>query len=280
MQGRFNLNNLGHVGTDGKPDPQPLAQFQRLLVSVGLEPKWAGMARDWIDADDQPGDPDGAEDQIYTSQTPPYRTANYPMMSPTELMNLPGFGADRYRKIAPYVTALPTATATINICTAPALVIESLADQLRGEYSGSPEILANGRKEGCFPDSTTLGNVVGGSAAVSTMRKLLRGNQHLFQVDYTHHARHYGVHLVQSFAGGPRWQGNAPAAHVRNDLKNHAEYIIATTPGCRLRRHGVVDHRRRRGTYGGPAARPAEPRRRGGPFRQGGRARCPPPRSC
>ena len=32
------------------------------------------------------------------------------MMRPTELMNMPGFGADRYRKIAPYVTALPTAT--------------------------------------------------------------------------------------------------------------------------------------------------------------------------
>ncbi len=29
------------------------------------------------------------------------------MTSPAELMNLPGFGADRYRKIAPYVTALP-----------------------------------------------------------------------------------------------------------------------------------------------------------------------------
>ena len=59
------------------------------------------------------------------------------MMSPSELMNMPGFGADRYRKIAPYVTALPTATAKINICTAPALVLESLADNLSGEYSRS-----------------------------------------------------------------------------------------------------------------------------------------------
>ena len=53
---------------------------------------------------------------IYTSQKPPYRTGNWPMMSPSELMNLPGFGADRYRKIAPYVTALPAApSAKINI---------------------------------------------------------------------------------------------------------------------------------------------------------------------
>jgi general secretion pathway protein K len=173
MQGRFNLNNLGHVtqgaalqGTAGATiqDAEYLAQFQRLLQLVGLEPKWAGIARDWIDADDIPGNPDGAEDQVYTSQTPPYRTGNWPMMSPTELMNLPGFGADRYRKIEPYVTALPTAQSSINICTAPAPVLESLADNLNGEYSA--ETLANGRKSGCFPDKVAFGNILGKSAGL------------------------------------------------------------------------------------------------------------------
>ena len=159
MQGRFNLNNLAHVGSQAATqDPQPLEQFQRLLVLVKLEPKWAGLARDWIDADDIPGSPDGAEDQIYTSQIPPYRTGNWPMMSPSELMNLPGFGADRYRKIAPYVTALPTATATINICTASAPVLESLTPKSEGY---TPEVLANGRKTGCFPDPQSFGNILG-----------------------------------------------------------------------------------------------------------------------
>ena len=69
MQGRFNLNNLAHVIQSSAPagsagaagaqgliqDPQPLEQFKRLLVSVNLEPKWADIARDWIDADDTPG---------------------------------------------------------------------------------------------------------------------------------------------------------------------------------------------------------------------------------
>ena len=202
MQGRFNLNSLARViqgsgpagsgtgvggpstggpsaggsttigntnnGTQGPvQDPQPLEQFQRLLIAVGLEPKWAAIARDWIDADDIPGSPDGAEDSIYTSQTPPYRTGNWPMMSPTELMNLPGFGADRYRKIAPFVTALPSAILPINICTAPSEVLESLAPSLNGEYS--PQVLAAGRKTGCFPDSNTFKTVVGaqGIAAIS-----------------------------------------------------------------------------------------------------------------
>jgi general secretion pathway protein K len=95
MQGRFNLNNLARLGADGvTEDPVPLLQFQRLLTSVGVEPKWAGLARDWLDQDEAVGNPDGAEDSVYTSQTPPYRTGNWPMLSPTELMNLPGFGAD------------------------------------------------------------------------------------------------------------------------------------------------------------------------------------------
>ena len=164
MQGRFNLNNLGRVTAQGKQDPQPLLQFQRLLMSLGLEPKWAAIARDWIDADDIPGTPDGAEDAIYTAQTPPYRTGNWPMESTSELLNLPGFGADRYRKIAPYVTALPTASATINICTAPAFVLESLADNLSGEYSGNPEVLVNSRKAGCFPEPAAFGNILGKNA--------------------------------------------------------------------------------------------------------------------
>jgi general secretion pathway protein K len=191
MQGRFNLNTLARLATAGTPgagaaitpaqalgagpgnvrapaqveDPQPLAQFTRLLISVGLEPKWAGMARDWIDQDDIVSEPDGAEDSVYTSQTPPYRAGNWPMMSPTELMNLPGFGADRYRKIAPYVTALPTAQTQINICTAPALVLESFADSLSGEWSGNPAALAKGRLTGCFPDTKTFTAILATSGA-------------------------------------------------------------------------------------------------------------------
>jgi general secretion pathway protein K len=169
MRGRFNLNSLGHLITDTTKqqqvvqDPQPLAQFQRLLALVGVEPKWAAIARDWIDVDDTPGSPDGAEDQVYTSQVPPYRTGNYPMMSASELMNLPGFGADRYRKIAPYVTALPTAVPNINVCTASGPVLDSLMDNM-SEYSGSPQVLANGRKTGCFPDLPTMRRVLGPAA--------------------------------------------------------------------------------------------------------------------
>ena len=147
------MGPAGAAATAMVQDPQPLAQFRRLLVAVGLEPKWAGLVRDWIDADNAVTEPDGAEDSIYTSQNPPYRASNWPMTSPSELMNLPGFGADRYRKIAPYVTALPTATSKINICTAQPFVLESFADNLAGEWSGNPDQMTKARKIGCFPDA-------------------------------------------------------------------------------------------------------------------------------
>jgi general secretion pathway protein K len=175
MQGRFNLNNLAAPAPTGQGgaiipgaagtqyDPAPLAQFQRLLVSVALEPKWAGIARDWITSTDIPSSPDGAKDSIYTSQTPPYRTGEWPMTSPSELMNMPGFGADRYRKIAPYVTALPLlggVPVKVNVCTAPALVLESLAKNLNGEWSRSADLLTSERKTGCFPNLSTFQPIV------------------------------------------------------------------------------------------------------------------------
>jgi general secretion pathway protein K len=160
MQGRFNLNNLGHYqGTT--PDPVPLQQFQRLLVAVGVEPKWAQMAQDWIMANNTSGGVQAVTgDSVYMSQVPPYRSGQFPMTSPTELMNLPGFDYERYRKVAPYVTVLPDAMTTVNICTASAVVLESLADNLNGEL-GNAESLAAGRKTGCFPDMNTFKNIVG-----------------------------------------------------------------------------------------------------------------------
>ncbi len=83
LQGRFNLNNL--VDDQGQVVQESLAQFQRLLAALGLEPRLAGIAADWIDSDVEAAFPDGAEDAIYTGRLPPYRTANQPLTSVSEL---------------------------------------------------------------------------------------------------------------------------------------------------------------------------------------------------
>lgn len=150
LQGRFNLNLL--VNTDGTPNTGYINAFTNLLALLGLEPKWAGYLVDWIDADIQPTNPDGAEDSVYMGQTPPYRTANRYITSASELLALPGFGRDRYLRLAPYVTALPV-SALLNVCTAPGIVLDAFIGPGHSEFGADPNQLAQNRANatGCFP---------------------------------------------------------------------------------------------------------------------------------
>jgi general secretion pathway protein K len=146
-QGRFNLNNL--VNGDGTTNPDAVAVFANLLTTLGLEPSWAPMMADWIDSDTVPNNPDGAEDSVYLSQTPPYRAANMFITSASEILALPGFGRDRYLKLAPFITALPQGT-RINLCDAPIELLNALGPPGTTNWS-DPQNLAKSRAEGCSP---------------------------------------------------------------------------------------------------------------------------------
>ncbi len=150
MQGRFNLNNLVVADTVVEAD---VARFERLLVLVGASPRWARIMADWIDIDTVPGFPEGAEDGIYLSQNPPYRAANGPVTTTTEMMALPGMTRDEFERIRPYVAALAAGT-RINLCTAKAPVLAALVEG--GADFGEPELLAANRKDGCFPTRAVL----------------------------------------------------------------------------------------------------------------------------
>jgi general secretion pathway protein K len=157
LQGRFNLNNL--VFADGTTNPEGVKQLARILTALDLEPGWASMMADWIDDDTQPGFPDGAEDTVYTGQDPAYLAANMPITRPSELLALPGFGAERYAKLRPYVSALPVGT-TLNVCTAPGIVLDSLSENVR-EFGLNPDDLAKRRANGCFPTLEDLHGAFG-----------------------------------------------------------------------------------------------------------------------
>jgi general secretion pathway protein K len=113
MQARFNVNNL--VKADGTIDEVNLARFKLLLRLAGLDERWAGMLADWLDTDTVETFPDGAEDGVYISQVPPYRTAN----------------------------------GRINVCTASPLVLAAIVNG--GTDFGDAEALARNREGGCFP---------------------------------------------------------------------------------------------------------------------------------
>jgi len=149
LSGRFNLNSL--VNADGTVNQTTFAAFQQLLAYLEIEPKWAGYNVDWIDPDIVPQNPDGAEDSVYMGQSPPYRTPNMYITSASELLALPGFGRDRYKKLAPYVVALPI-DAKLNICTAPGMVLDAFTPGRR-EFSLDPAGLQKNRESAgaCFP---------------------------------------------------------------------------------------------------------------------------------
>jgi general secretion pathway protein K len=146
MQGRFNLNNL--LAADGSIDDASVERFARLLQLAGVDPRWAGMLADWLDADSVDRFPNGAEDGVYLGQVPPYRAANGPVSTTTELLALPGFSLEDFRRIAPHVAALPAGT-RVNLCTATPLVLASLAEA--GTDFGDAQALSRNRESGCFP---------------------------------------------------------------------------------------------------------------------------------
>ncbi len=127
MQARYNLNNL--VGADGRPSAPDMARFQRLLRALQLDSVLAQSLVDWIDPDSEKVSLDGAEDNDYLLRTPPYRAANAPLSSVSELRLIKGFTAEVVTRLIPFVCALPLRT-DININTAKAEVLMTLGDNI------------------------------------------------------------------------------------------------------------------------------------------------------
>jgi general secretion pathway protein K len=146
LQGRFNINNL--VDQNGEVDELALEQFRRLLIALELDPRIAGIAVDWIDANQEAGFPDGAEDAIYTGFIPAYRTPNLPITNATELAALDGVDRVSFDILSPHIVALPGRTG-INVNTATAAVLQSLDENLS---ASDVESLISERENGGFAD--------------------------------------------------------------------------------------------------------------------------------
>jgi general secretion pathway protein K len=120
-QGRFNVNGL--ITEDGELDELRVEQMRSLLTSLELEPDLAMAIVDWIDDNEEPSFPGGVEATEYMSKKPPYRTADGPMVSTSELRLINGMDAESYRKLLPHVTTLPTQSPiNVNAATVPVLM--------------------------------------------------------------------------------------------------------------------------------------------------------------
>lgn len=147
LQGRFDLNRLASLPADPQQAQGDLhyQRFRILLANViAADPELArenfdpdaliAALADWMDTDLVPRPPAGAEDDYYLSLERPYRTANQPLASPSELMLIRGFTPRLVMALAPLVTALP-GESRINVNTARPEVLRSLNSRISQELA-------------------------------------------------------------------------------------------------------------------------------------------------
>ena len=119
----FNVNSVveGEAQSALIHRPSGVAEFVGLMMALGTNEadarRIAEAAADWVDTDTEPG-PGGAEDAAYASGPAPYRTANALFVEPGELRAVAGMTPDLYRRLSPWLCALPmTDLAPVNLNT-------------------------------------------------------------------------------------------------------------------------------------------------------------------
>jgi general secretion pathway protein K len=158
LTARFNLNSL--VMFDQQrgifvTNPRQVQVFEQLLTNLRIDPRYADFLADWLDGDINPQSNGGGEDTLYLTQMPPYRPPNDLIVHASELLALPGFGAENYRRIARYVTALPFYVG-MNPCTAPGMLLDVNNNEGTQQWENAQlDVL---RKKACAPTVSDLGS--------------------------------------------------------------------------------------------------------------------------
>lgn len=115
-QARFNLNNL--VDDKGQVITEQVVMLKRLLSFVGARASYADLAAQWASyADDTGG--------LYGTDEFPYHAADTQFGSVSEMRLLRDIELKEYRRMAPFLAALPEPV-KVNINTAPEEVLAAL----------------------------------------------------------------------------------------------------------------------------------------------------------
>lgn len=123
MQALYNLNNLS--------DSREIPTFKRLLHSLLPdinEQKSEALAQaiiNWVNVT-----PDTKFNNYYLKLPEPYRTAHHLMISTSELLLVKGFTPEIYKKLGPYITALPKYPTEINVQTASVPVLQTVSEKI------------------------------------------------------------------------------------------------------------------------------------------------------
>lgn len=153
LSGRINLNDLANA--DGAVDRVTRDRLARLLIALDISTVNVDALVDWVDPDVETASVYGAEDGQYLMQEPPYRAANQPFASVSELRLIDGMTEEIYQVLAPHVAALPASGTGINVNMATVPVIRSLHDQIS---QAQAEAVVKRRQEEPFADTAAFLN--------------------------------------------------------------------------------------------------------------------------
>lgn len=120
QQGLYNLNDLVRNGAVAADAEQ---RFRRLLQLLQLPVDLADSLIDWLDSNTVPHGSAGAEDAYYRGLPQSRLPANAPLLRVEELAQVRGFGREEILRLRPYVTALPPTSQTLNVNTAPGVML-------------------------------------------------------------------------------------------------------------------------------------------------------------
>ncbi len=126
--GKFNLNSL--ITAEGTVNENAKAWFELILKRAGLPEQLSEAVIDWQDEDEMPSGPMGAESNYYQGLPNGSLPPNVKFHSVEELKLVRGFEENKYKLIAPYLSAAPVEDSKVNINTASAFLLASMDEKL------------------------------------------------------------------------------------------------------------------------------------------------------
>ncbi len=125
----WNINSL--LDGAGKLDSQRYKIYKSILLSLDIPVGLLDSLRDWLDKDNIPHGPDGAENVFYRREKIYYGAGNAPLTNLAELQLLRGWRPEYIERLRPYFRAWPPGVNdNLNINTASRRVLSNLSPEL------------------------------------------------------------------------------------------------------------------------------------------------------
>ncbi len=133
LQGRFNLNQF----VAGSQQTSILSQKLSLMTAqIGLDPAWMDDLLDFTDVDGE-ARLGGAEDYFYLGLDQPFRTSGQALQDLSEIRLLRSMSGEGYGRLSEVLTVTPAMSPSLNVNTAPAMVLQTLASDLSLEQANA-----------------------------------------------------------------------------------------------------------------------------------------------